>query len=76
MIVFSNYGNSVDFDTLRTGFGYVSTGNYSLSYGLYIGAFRDSDVGIQIFIQPTYGIYTRSRGYSGWGAWNHISFES
>lgn len=63
---------NADYDSLRTGIAYVSTGTYGLSYGIYIGCFRDSVVGAQFFIQGTEGLYTRNHGSSGWSEWLHI----
>lgn len=69
----SNYGSDVDFDNLKTGCGYVTTGNYGLSYGFYLGIFRDGYVGTQFFVQDSQGLYVRGRGSQGWTAWRRAA---
>lgn len=64
-----NYGSGVNLDNLRTGWGYVSTSSNGFDYGLYIGIFRDSSVGTQIFFQSSEGIYLRSHSANGWSDW-------
>lgn len=69
MIRVLSYGSDVDFDNLRTGWGYVTNGNYDLAYGFYLGIFRDNNVGTQLFVQDSQGLFVRGRGVQGWTAW-------